>query len=168
LPWVRDHVAGVIGISPALTPRNPAYFGMKWLVGLAPPALSEFMLTVVAGKVRNLAAKPLPAKVIEVEWRHMWTIVYPSISLRGLIELYLTVELTISRQDIRAPLLAVANELDPVVDFASTRRFFGAEHTVSLTPPVGEEHQHCITGRVTAASTIELVVGRAIAFARSL
>ena len=160
-PWVGDDIAGVIALSPALRLRSLLYPPLKWLITLAPAAVSMRAIGLLLGCVRRLDAKRQPAKVDVEEWRRLWTTVYPAAALHGLVELYAHVELTVSPSQILAPLLALANPHDPLVDFEATKKFFGEARTVVLTPP-SDEHQHSITGRVMAPSTVDTVIENAV------
>ena len=158
----RDVVA-IIAISPALELRATGYHLIKWLVALLPARLSERVLELAVGPVRQLV-------VLSKEYERTWTVRYPSAAARHAIGLYMVFQVSVTPHDVRVPLLIFANPDDPVVSIDAVRRFVTAMPrgvAVAIEHVVGSEQAHNIVGRLTSPSTVERVVDRSVRFIRS-
>ena len=92
---------------------------------------------------------------------------YPAAALRHIVELYLSFELSFTARDVLAPVLVLANEADPDVDFYTTRAFFGAENTTQLSP-LPSEHPHCIASELLSPSTVDAIADEVLQFVLSV
>ena len=85
-----------------------------------------------------------------------------------LIQLYMTVEVSVRPSNVDPPVLVLANPEDPVCDFAATERAVGAMPNGTLEAVTWSQAKHIIAGRHCSPATIDRTVERIVTFLRSV
>lgn len=164
-PWSRPALAGLVLISPAWTIArfgSRLYNLLKWPLVLAPRPLGSRLLRMVTGPTMR---HPPP---ITEELSRVWTTEYPAPSVLNVMEVFVSVEVSVSPPRLALPVLAFANPSDRAVDFRSTAAHVHSMPNGTLEVVTDSENHHVLTGRIKSPSTVPRVTARVEAFARSV
>ena len=111
-----------------------------------------------------LARQAPPACPDEEAYSLAWTRRYPCAAILHLVQIYMTVEASVSMASVRAPVLAFACPDDPVCDFRVTQRNLGVMPHATLDVVRDSQAKHVISGRHCSPATVDRFVDTAVAF----
>jgi len=164
-PWAAPDVAAIVLVSPAFALRKPngtVYLVLKWIIACCPMFVSAAIINTAVGRHHFVQAPP--ACPDEEAYSLAWTRRYPCAAILHLVQIYMTVEASVSMASVRAPVLAFACPDDPVCDFRVTQRNLGVMPHATLDVVRDSQAKHVISGRHCSPATVDRFVDTAVAF----
>ena len=90
----------------------------------------------------------------------------PTVAVQNLINLYLTIEMSVPAASVLVPTIFFSNPADPIASFKASTAFAGGMPDAVLEQVTTAEMPHVITGRICSPSTVEPMTERIVLFLR--